>query len=97
MNRVALAWLVSPSILGCLSFPLPLVIAAEVNEPQPAPQAGSAAAPQAVEIRVSGQAPEHPMLEFTEEESNSAIALFGCDCPAHLNKLRQLRGQPLLQ
>ncbi len=40
---------------------------------------------------------EHPMLEFTLEESETAMALFGCDCPHHLNQLRQLRGLPLLQ
>ncbi|MFQ3614907.1 MAG: hypothetical protein SNJ68_14530 [Cyanobacteriota bacterium] len=39
---------------------------------------------------------DHPFLEFTLEESNTAIALFGCDCPAHLNQLRQMRGLPLL-
>lgn len=39
---------------------------------------------------------EHPFLEFTLEESNTAIALFGCDCPAHLNQLRRMRGLPLL-
>ncbi|ARV61539.1 hypothetical protein BZZ01_25510 [Nostocales cyanobacterium HT-58-2] len=31
-------------------------------------------------------------LEFTEEESDAAIQLFGCDCPACINSLRQLRG-----
>jgi hypothetical protein len=31
-------------------------------------------------------------LDFTEEESDKAIALFGCDCPPCLNALRQLRG-----
>ncbi|MGA9378925.1 MAG: hypothetical protein WBV73_09165 [Phormidium sp.] len=35
-----------------------------------------------------------PMLDFTDEESDSAIALFGCDCPACVRSLRQLRGQP---
>ncbi len=34
------------------------------------------------------------VLQFTEEESDTAIALFGCDCPACLNSLRQLRGLP---
>lgn len=34
---------------------------------------------------------EYPM---TEEESNAAIALYGCDCPGCVNALRQLRGQP---
>ncbi len=40
---------------------------------------------------------QHPMLEFTIEESDTAIALFGCDCPFHLNQVRRMRGQPLLQ
>lgn len=31
------------------------------------------------------------VLEFTDEESDAAIALFGCDCPMCLNALRQLR------
>lgn len=34
------------------------------------------------------------MLEFSEEESNTAVALFGCDCPLCLNALRQMRGLP---
>ncbi|PMB11166.1 hypothetical protein CEN49_02285 [Fischerella thermalis CCMEE 5273] len=33
------------------------------------------------------------MLDFTEEESNAAIQLFGCDCPYCMNSLRALRGQ----
>jgi len=32
-----------------------------------------------------------PMLEFTDEESDAAITLFGCDCPACIRSLRQLR------
>lgn len=40
---------------------------------------------------------EHPMLEFSIEESNEAIALFGCDCPAHLGKLRQMKGGSQLE
>lgn len=36
------------------------------------------------------------MLDFTEEESDAAVALFGCDCPLCLNSLRQLRGLPPL-
>ncbi|WP_211293221.1 hypothetical protein [Brunnivagina elsteri] len=31
-------------------------------------------------------------LNFTDEESDTAIALFGCDCPSCLNSLRQMRG-----
>ncbi|MEG3847797.1 hypothetical protein QT971_12275 [Microcoleus sp. herbarium19] len=36
------------------------------------------------------------MLDFTEEESDAAAALFGCDCQACINSLRQLRGLPPL-
>ena len=36
------------------------------------------------------------MLDFTEEESDAAVALFGCDCPLCINSLRQLRGLPPL-
>ncbi|HLO89083.1 MAG TPA: hypothetical protein VK203_29315 [Nostocaceae cyanobacterium] len=32
------------------------------------------------------------MLDFTEEESDAAIDLFGCDCAYCVNILRQLRG-----
>ncbi|WP_413171367.1 hypothetical protein [Anabaena azotica] len=32
------------------------------------------------------------MLEFNIEESNMAADLFGCDCPACINSLRQMRG-----
>ncbi|MDM9580338.1 hypothetical protein [Nostoc sp. GT001] len=37
---------------------------------------------------------EFPELEFTHEESETSIALFGCDCPPCLNALRQMRGLP---
>lgn len=37
---------------------------------------------------------ELPELEFTEEESDASVELFGCDCPACINALRQLRGLP---
>jgi hypothetical protein len=45
----------------------------------------------AVEIVV-----EYPALDFTAAESDAAVRLFGCDCPACLNMLQQLRSQPLL-
>jgi hypothetical protein len=35
-------------------------------------------------------------LEFTDEESNEAIKLFGCDCPACISAIRQLHGLPPL-
>ncbi|MBD2663259.1 hypothetical protein B6N60_03121 [Richelia sinica FACHB-800] len=31
-------------------------------------------------------------LEFTEQESDEAIQLFGCDCPVCINAVRQLHG-----
>lgn len=35
---------------------------------------------------------EVPMLEFTEEESEAAQQLFGCDCIVCINAIRQMRG-----
>lgn len=32
-------------------------------------------------------------IEFTEEESDTSIALFGCDCVVCINAVRQMRGQ----
>ncbi|HBB35926.1 MAG TPA: hypothetical protein DDZ80_11105 [Cyanobacteria bacterium UBA8803] len=37
---------------------------------------------------------ETPMLEFTEEDSELALNLFGCDCPVCINAIRQMRGLP---
>lgn len=34
----------------------------------------------------------HLILEFTEEESEAASELFGCNCIKSINALRQLRG-----
>jgi hypothetical protein len=31
-------------------------------------------------------------LEFTDQESDEAIKLFGCDCPVCINAIRQLHG-----
>ncbi|MGD1872934.1 MAG: hypothetical protein ACFB02_07755 [Mastigocoleus sp.] len=50
-------------------------------------------------VPVAKQTPSEPLPEdvvevkFTEEESDSAIDLFGCDCPSCLNALRGMRGQ----
>lgn len=41
-------------------------------------------------------ASEIPMMDFTAAESDAAAILFGCDCPACLNALRQLRAQSLV-
>lgn len=42
----------------------------------------------------SNSAEETPMIQFTEEESDAAIILFGCDCPICINAIRQMRGLP---
>ena len=44
----------------------------------------------------SGSNPEDetPILGFTEEDSEAAIAMFGCDCIACINAIRQLNGLP---
>lgn len=39
---------------------------------------------------------EVPLADFTAAESDAAVTLFGCDCPAYLGALRQLRSQSLL-
>jgi len=39
---------------------------------------------------------ETALLNFSDAESDAADVLFGCDCPACINALRQLRSQPLL-
>lgn len=36
---------------------------------------------------------EDSMMNFSEAESDAAVALFGCDCPPCINALRQLRGK----
>ncbi|HEY9697612.1 MAG TPA: hypothetical protein V6D10_10125 [Trichocoleus sp.] len=38
---------------------------------------------------------ETAVLDFSEAESDAAAVLFGCDCPACINALRQLRNQSL--
>jgi len=40
---------------------------------------------------------EDPMMDFSAAESDAAVTLFGCDCPACLNSLTQLRSQSFNQ
>jgi hypothetical protein len=50
-------------------------------------------------VAIASQQPANEqtaMLDFTEEESDTAVALYGCDCPVCINSLRQLRGLPPL-
>ena len=37
---------------------------------------------------------QSPMLNFSEADSEAAIAMFGCDCIVCINALRQVRGLP---
>jgi hypothetical protein len=39
--------------------------------------------------------PDEFSLDFSEAESDAAVALFGCDCPACMNVFKQLRRQSL--
>jgi len=98
----------TPALWALLLSPAPMAWASALEVPQfdlsvvrsrslpwrhplPWPEIGD---PNPSEAEV--EAAEHLFLEFTLEESNAAIALFGCDCPAHINQLRRLRGLPLL-
>lgn len=46
-----------------------------------------------IEIQVAQVEPNQiTELEFTDQESNEAIKLFGCDCPVCINAVRQLHG-----
>jgi hypothetical protein len=40
-------------------------------------------------------APDEFTADFSEAESDAAVTLFGCDCPACMNVFRQLRRQSL--
>lgn len=52
-------------------------------------------APQVMPIDYATDPQDNPAeFKFSEEESNAAIALFGCDCPLCLNSLRTLRTMP---
>ncbi|KYC34841.1 hypothetical protein WA1_49870 [Scytonema hofmannii PCC 7110] len=50
----------------------------------------------AVKVAQNFQPNQVTNVEFTEEESNTAIALFGCDCVVCINAVRQMRGQTLI-
>ncbi|MDZ8054813.1 MAG: hypothetical protein RMX68_008735 [Aulosira sp. ZfuVER01] len=70
------------------SYPTPLVCIRRTNN--------NAVASQATQVVASNQvtSTDPAKLEFTDEESNAAIKLFGCDCPACVSALRNLRGLP---
>jgi hypothetical protein len=39
--------------------------------------------------------PDEFLVDFSEAESDAAVALFGCDCPACMNVFQQIRRQSL--
>jgi len=58
-------------------------------------QADNVASPaKTIIVRPAQQSQETPMLEFTDEESDAAVARFGCDCLVCINAIRQSRGLP---
>lgn len=78
------------------SLPAPVNI--PVISPAPTDNSTQAAAPEFVNASVANDSrvyenpdAEYPMLAFSVAESDAAVALFGCDCPACMNSLRQLR------
>jgi hypothetical protein len=47
------------------------------------------------EVKVPPAQPNQVIeLEFTEQESDEAIAKYGCDCPVCINAIRKLNGLP---
>jgi len=48
-------------------------------------------------VASSTQISEDLSLDFSELESDTAVALFGCDCSSCIRALRQLRTQPLVK
>lgn len=107
-KKLALALLASPSIFSSILLSVHTAKAAEMSQPNLSKGAptvrqvcsgfscarsdgtGFTKAKKAVLV-----ADAQPTLEFpmTEEESDAAVAVFGCDCPTCVNSLRQLRGQ----
>ncbi|MDZ7960683.1 MAG: hypothetical protein RMY34_22845 [Aulosira sp. DedQUE10] len=71
------------------SYPTPLVCIRRTNN-------NNAVAAKSTQVVASNQSTtgDAANLGFSEEESNAAITLFGCDCPACVSALRNLRGLP---
>ncbi|AFY34807.1 hypothetical protein Cal7507_4436 [Calothrix sp. PCC 7507] len=70
------------------SYPTPLVCIRRTNSTNTVAKSTVAIA----SAQISTHDPAK--LEFSEEESSAAISLFGCDCPACVSALRNLRGLP---
>lgn len=109
--RVLLRLIAMPTLMGSmLAMTMLPAAAAEVSSPKNSdvatcdiPKASShkpAAIADTAKENLDAEAVdivvEYPALDFTAAESDAAVRLFGCDCPACLNMLQQLRSQPLL-
>lgn len=94
MNRLKLILLACPALLASM------VLVNPVNATDPVTGSTdtkvSVTAAPLFEV-VFEQESSEDALDFTDQESDDAIARYGCDCPRHLNAIRQLQGKlPLL-
>lgn len=107
-KKLALILLASPSIFSSILLSVHTAKAAEMSQPNltnPTPRVrqvcshlrcvrsdgtGFAKVKETVQVAYTEPTLEFPM---TEEESDAAVAAFGCDCPTCVNSLRLLRGQ----
>lgn len=113
MNRAKLILLACPALLASMLLVANPADASEVVAQPPAPVESASATPlfevvfeqptadsmtnSAIDASECGCSGETSVLEFTDQESDAAIARFGCDCAGCLNAQRQLQGKlPLL-
>ena len=108
MNKIFWQLLSYPVLLGPTIFSLTMANLVEAKEfVFEAPQAKSCQQPSRMDnlvcVRITNadkttsgitSEAETPMLGFSEAEREAAIAMFGCDCIACINAIRQLNGLP---
>ena len=86
-SRLTCVRISQPSAATASTVAIPIQVA-QVN-------VTDSAVPNAPQVAESDPSPSNPaVLEFSEEESDAAVALFGCDCQLCLNAIRQMRGLP---
>lgn len=91
MNIAKLVLLACPTLLVSMLLVANPVRAAEVVA-QPTETLKSTSATPIFEVVFEQETPESSILEFTNDEANSAMDRFGCDCSGCLNAVRQLQG-----
>lgn len=113
MNRkILLSLLAIPAVVGSMLASLCVAAIANAAElSSGATSTQSCDAPFPSNLRTSGLNASHGTLiassdgiagndlatDFSEAESDAAVQLFGCDCPACIRSLRQLHNQSLSQ